>query len=147
MVQSLISNNPVSTGGMNRQRPKRRKLGLGKASAASILSALFVLGVSIPAEAATTTYANTSTVRNQTITSSTHAMNGGSVAATPGSQWEQTRATVVGVGNFNGLGSTTTNYTHARVTTQVYCQWRNDSPPPWNTPAGTRLTLNCKYTY
>lgn len=118
-----------------------------KTAAAAVLSVLFVVGVGVPAQAATATYANQQVSRNQTITSPSRSMIGGSVAISPGSAFEQTRATVMNVGSYNGIGNTTLNYTHSRTTTQVYCQWRNDNPPPFNSPSGLKLNITCKYTY
>lgn len=116
-----------------------------RAAASMVLVFLMVFGITMPAGAATSTYWSGYTFRNQTKSSSTHAMDGGSVSIILGSPFFTIRATAVGISSFSSTPSFFA-YTHIRTTTYVYCQWRMDFPDIVPPPTGTKYNMTCKYT-
>lgn len=115
----------------------RARSNLGVAAGAAALTVLLVLGIPMSASAATwKDYFLGQTLQNQTISSSTRTMSGGSV--TTSVVIPEVRITQVGVGSAQA-------YRHAEVThssrsTSSYCQWKYSQPLP-----GQKYTIQCRY--
>ncbi len=132
---------------LDQRRRRRHAQSLARAAVAAAAIAIMVIGIPLRASAATSTYWNGQTLRNQTITSPTASMTGGYVSVGASTGFIQTRATVYGIGSFTA-SAPGGSYSHARLTTSVYCQWRADDIPfPNPIPTGTKYNLTCQYNY
>jgi hypothetical protein len=142
-MTSLTRNASTPTDQLLAQDKKKRRSISPSALATILMIVAMVFGISTPVQAATTTYWNGDTIRNQIKSSSTTAMDGGSVESNAGTQLIYFTATVSGVGTFEGNPTSVMEYSHARTTTWVYCQWRSDFP----TDVSITYGLICKFTH